>query len=97
MTRIRPHFIGLAFGTFLAAWHTMWALLVLIGAAQPLLDFIFTLHMITPVYHVGEFNFGIAVALIAVTGAVGYIGGWIFGLVWNWVAGRSGHAKLARA
>lgn len=97
MSRLRPHYVGLAFGTFLACWHTMWALLVLVGAAQPLLDFIFALHMITPVYKVAAFDFGTALALIAVTGAIGYIGGWVFGLVWNWCAGRSGMAKLVRA
>ena len=53
--------------------------------AQPLIDFVFWMHFIKPVYVVGTFNAGTALILIAVTSGVGYALGWIFGVLWNWI------------
>ena len=83
MKRVDAHSVGLAFGAFLGLWHTFWALLVLVGAAQWLLDFIFRLHMIAPPYHVTAFNLITAVSLVLVTALVGYIGGFVIGIIWN--------------
>jgi hypothetical protein len=83
MARLQPHSFGLAFGLFLACWHAIWAALVWIGAAQFLIDFIFQLHMISPAWKIAEFHLGTAAALVAVTGVIGYIGGWVFGYLWN--------------
>ena len=83
MTRLRPHRFGLAIGSFLALWHAMWAMLVWTGAAQPLMDFIFALHMITPAYKIAAFHLPTALALICVTAVIGYFSGWVFGYVWN--------------
>ena len=83
MKRIHAHSLGLVFGTFLAVWHSGWALLVWLGGAQPLLDFIFRLHMIVPPYKVAAFNLATAASLVAVTAAIGYVFGGIIGLLWN--------------
>jgi hypothetical protein len=40
--------VGLAIGALVGGWHLVWSLLVLIGWAQPILDFIFWAHMIKP-------------------------------------------------
>jgi len=53
----------------------VWSLLVLIGGAQPILDFIFWAHMIKPVYFVKPFDPTAAVALIAITSVIGYLFG----------------------
>ena len=80
MPRIRPHNLGLALGGLLALWHLIWAFLVLAGGAQWILDFVFRLHMIAPPYRVTPFDLGTAAALVVVTGAIGYVGGFLLGL-----------------
>jgi hypothetical protein len=83
MSRTNPHSFGLVFGIFLAAWHTLWSLLVWLGAAQPLMDFIFRLHMITPPYKIAAFDLGTAALLVLVTAGIGYAMGCVVGFIWN--------------
>lgn len=83
MRRTHPHSFGLVFGIFLAVWHALWALLVWLGAAQPLMDFIFRLHMITPPYKIAAFNLGTAATLVLVTAGIGYVMGCVVGFIWN--------------
>ena len=88
MKRVNPRSLGFAFAAFLGAWHSMWALLVWVGAAQWLLDFIFRLHMITPPYHVTAFSPLTAMGLVLTTGGIGYVSGWFIGFVWNYFVER---------
>jgi hypothetical protein len=83
MTRTQSHTLGLAVGTFLAAWHAAWALLVLFGGAQTLLDFVFRVHMISQPFTVMPFSFGSATTLVLFTGVVGYVFGWFIGFMIN--------------
>ncbi len=88
MDRIRAHSLGLALGAFFALWHAFWALLVALGAAQWLVDFVFRLHMIAPPYKIAEFDFGYAIGLIALTGFAGYVFGLVLGVIWNAASGK---------
>ena len=88
MNRIRAHSLGLALGLFLALWHTFWAILVAIGAAQSLIDLVFRLHMITPPYKIAEFNLLYAIGLIVLTGFAGYVFGFLLGAIWNAAGGK---------
>lgn len=83
MGSMNPNKTGLVFGSFLGAWHLMWSLLVALGWAQPLIDFVFWIHFIKPVYVIEPFSFGRAAILVAFTAAIGYGLGWTFGLLWN--------------
>jgi hypothetical protein len=41
MGSINPNKAGLALAALMAAWHLAWSVLVALGLAQPLIDFIF--------------------------------------------------------
>jgi hypothetical protein len=83
LTSIRSISAGIAGGLFLAALHAVWAILVWSGTAQPIMDFIFRLHMIRPPYLIEPFNLTTAVALVFVTGAIGFVSGWFLAVIWN--------------
>lgn len=80
---LNKNLTGLAFGAFLGLFHACWALLILFGWAQALMDWIFNLHMITPPYTIAPFSWGMALLLIVVTAVLGYIFGWVFAWIWN--------------
>ena len=78
-----PHKVGLVIAALIASWHVTWSLLVLLGWAQPILDFVFWAHMIKPVYFVKPFDPMAAVVLIVITAVIGYIFGFVGAIIWN--------------
>ncbi len=88
-TRVCPSRIGLIVGCLTGGLHLAWAVIVAIGLAQPLIDFIFWMHFIKPVYAVEPFDIGTAAVLVGLTAAFGYIMGWVFGVLWNKMQGGS--------
>jgi hypothetical protein len=85
MGTVNTNRAGLVVGTLIGGWHLLWALLVAAGWAQGFLDFVFWMHFLKPPYVVGAFHAWIAVILIAVTAAIGYVVGYILGVLWNWI------------
>lgn len=83
MGTISPNKAGLALGALLGGGHVLWSLLVALGWAQPLIDFIFWIHFIEPVHVVGTFSTGIALMLVFLTAGIGYAIGGLFGVIWN--------------
>jgi hypothetical protein len=75
--------VGLVIGALIGGWHLLWSLLVLLGWAQRIIDFIFWAHMIKPVYVVKSFNLAATVTLIAITALIGYMFGFVGGVIWN--------------
>lgn len=78
-----PHKVGLVIGALIGGWHFVWSVIVLLGWAQPILDFIFWAHMIQQVYFVKPFDPMAAVVLIVITSAIGYIFGFLGAVIWN--------------
>jgi len=85
MEPVNPNKAGLVFGALLGGWHTLWAALVALGWAQSIINFVFWMHFIKPVYVIDDFKFWIALVLIAVTATIGYIMGCIAAALWNWL------------
>ena len=74
--------VGLMIGGLLGGWHLLWSLLVLLGWAQPVLNFIFWMHMIRSIYVVKTFDPGAALTLVLVTTAMGYGGAYLGATLW---------------
>lgn len=83
MKHLKNNHIALTSGSVFGIFHAVWALLVVMGIAQPLLNWIFDLHMIENPYHVMSFDVGKAVMLVIFTFVVGYVVGLIFSMIWN--------------
>lgn len=81
--KLKTQKVALSVGLFLGGWHVLWSVLILIGLAQPLLDFVFWMHMIANPYHVTGFALGQSLTLIIITFLFGYLCGWIFAWLWN--------------
>ena len=83
MSRLTPVKAGLAFGLFLGAWHAFWSILVATGLAQTLIDFVFWLHFIRPVFVLDPFEPLRALVLVLFTGGVGFVLGYVLAVIWN--------------
>jgi len=77
--------LGIVLGGFTGLCHLVWSLLVAFGFAQFLVDWVFRFHFIHPPWVIAPFRADLAVALIAITSITGYLMGWIWAAIWNWV------------
>jgi hypothetical protein len=61
------------------------------------MDFVFRLHMITPLFQIAPFSMSMALGLVLFTAAIGYIFGFVLGAIWNRfvVHSPAGARKLA--
>ena len=85
MGTVNPNKTGLVLGALAGGWHVAWATLVAVGWAQWLLNFVFCLHFLKSPFVVQEFHVWMALILIAVTATIGYVVGYIVGVLWNWI------------
>lgn len=68
-------------GICLSSLHIFWVFLLALGWAQPLMDFIFKLHMLNSPFQVQTFDPMLALGLISITFLVGGFYGALFYLV----------------
>lgn len=83
MHHLNPSRVGGTLGTLFGGWHVVWSTLIAIGFAQPIVDFVLWVHMLSNPYVVQPFSFTTAVTLVIVTTFIGYAVGYIFALIWN--------------
>ena len=83
--RVNKNKAGIVVGSLIGFWHLTWSLLVAFGVAQAVINWIFRLHFVQPPYTITAFDFVTAVTLIVVTFVVGFVTGWLFGAIWNWL------------
>jgi hypothetical protein len=83
MKAIHPIKAGVTLAALFGGWHVCWVMLVATGLAQSVIDFVFWIHFIKPVYVIGTFNLAVAVVLIFVTTILGFVLGFVFSVLWN--------------
>jgi hypothetical protein len=81
--KISPTKAGIVLGIVLGAWHLCWSILVATRWAQPVVDFVFWMHFIKPVYVIEPFELTRMIILVVVTTALGAAIGALFAVVWN--------------
>lgn len=78
-----PSKVGLVFGAVLGGWHLLWSVLVFLGMAQGIYDFILWAHMIRIPIAIGPFDAKAALTLVVLTSVMGYAFGYVAAWVWN--------------
>lgn len=81
--KLKESSTALVLGTFAALMHAVWSLMVMVGLAEPYLNWVLGLHFLDNPYTVEPFDIGRALMLIGFTFVVGYAIGWVFAMLWN--------------
>jgi len=81
--KFNANMVGLWTGIVIGGCHVLWSILVAFGWAQSLIDWIFGLHFILPIFTVTEFKLATAAILTGLTFIVGYAIGYLATLLWN--------------
>jgi hypothetical protein len=83
MKKTFPYSLGMTVGAVVGLIHIVWSLLVAAGKAQAWVNWVAKLHFIDPPAHVNTFDLGTAILLVIVTSLIGFIVGYVFGVVWT--------------
>ncbi len=75
--------VGLVLGSFIGLVHLVWSVLIALGFAQPLLDFIYSMHSLNNPFMVASFDMMRSIELIGITFVIGNIVGYVFATLWN--------------
>ena len=87
MVKLEKNKTALTLGAFFAVIHAVWALWIAVNkeSLQNLLNWIFNVHFLEPYWIITSFNFLGAIFLVIATFIIGYIFGWVFAVLWNWL------------
>jgi uncharacterized membrane protein YqaE (UPF0057 family) len=77
----KPHLVGLALGAFFGLIHALWSVVVALGWAKPLIDWILGMHFIEMEFQIADFVFWKALILVVLTAVVGYVVGLVFAMI----------------
>lgn len=96
MRTINPAKAAVSVGAAVGLYHLMWTVLVGVGAAKAILDFVLRLHFLALTYELAPFDAPTAAILVSLTFATGAAFGLIFALIWNWLTRRSASQETQR-
>lgn len=85
MNNVNKNKVALTLAVMVGGVHLVWSVLVALGLAQGLIDFILAVHMIETATIVGPFDIKMAGLLVVVTAIIGYAVGYVFATVWNYL------------
>jgi len=80
---MNKHKVGLVLGSFAGLIHLVWGVLIALGFAQPLMNFIYNMHSLNNSFTVAPFSLARSVILVIITFLVGYVFGYVFATLWN--------------
>lgn len=83
MKELNPNKTALTLGILISGLHLFWSVLIILGWAQSLVNFVFWAHMLSTPYQVTGFTLTQSVTLVIVTFGVGYGIGLLFATIWN--------------
>lgn len=83
MTTINAQKVGLTLGAMFGLVHLLWSLVVALGLAQSLINWVLKVHMLESSHTVLPFSLSSAVTLVVVTSLIGFVVGYVFGTIWN--------------
>lgn len=85
MHPLNKNHVGLTLGIISGIGHLLWVLAIAIGLGQKLLDWSLSIHFISSIQTTNGITLGMAVLGIVYALVCGYIVGWVFAAIWNWV------------
>lgn len=65
------------------AIHLIWIILVFTNLAKPVIDYVFWMHFIKPLYEIVPFNVYTAINLLLIVACVGFLVGYLFAKAFN--------------
>lgn len=80
---------GLTLGTLSGLMHLLWVIAVALGMGQVLANWSHNAHFLTDMHSLGAFNFGTAVVGVISAWVSGYVIGWVFAMLWNWLGAKA--------
>ena len=80
--------VGMTVGIYVAVWHALWSLLVGVGVAQEMLDWVLPLHFVGLAVPITAFSWINALILTIAAFIGGYLMGWLFAALWNCKCGK---------
>lgn len=85
---LKPNQVGLALGGTMGFVNLVWVVLVAVGGAQTVVTSLMKMHSVTMTAKVGAFDAAMAIELLVVSVLVGYVIGWVFAHIWNYVVAK---------
>jgi hypothetical protein len=81
--KLNPKKAALTVGSLFALVHIVWSVLVALGWAQAVSDFVLWAHMVTLPHTVGPFDWTASLTVIILSFLIGGVLGAVFSKIWN--------------